>query len=161
MGFAVLVILRGFKSLNRLLMSRIVPVLMYLGVLPFVAGIAAILMALPSPSYLPDWATLVASYALVILSFMCGVHWGLALSAKEVLPVDLFLASNIITLGGWITFLLVEPMIVFQVSAIGFVVLLGIDWRLRESGVLSEAYLVHRRWVTLIVVVSLFAPSMV
>jgi hypothetical protein len=70
------------------------------GLMPFVLGALAMLgAALPGP-----WARGLAPYALVILGFMAGVHWGAAMLRGD--PGWRPLALSVVpALAGWAAFL--------------------------------------------------------
>ncbi|BCX19300.1 MAG: hypothetical protein KatS3mg117_2982 [Geminicoccaceae bacterium] len=74
----------------------------FAGLLPFVAGALAALAGGP----LGPWASAaLLAYAAVILSFMGGVHWGLAMSAER--PSWLRYGASVVpALLGWAALLL-------------------------------------------------------
>ncbi|WFE68935.1 DUF3429 domain-containing protein [Thiomicrospira sp. R3] len=109
--------------------------LTYLGTLPFIYGGLAHLGLAPFAAWLPfaiDSALL--AYAAVILSFLAGIHWGLALGKldrydQKPLARRLLWMSNIIALWAWLMWLLPSSVLAFWGMALGFAVMLAVDWR--------------------------------
>lgn len=130
---------------------RILP---YAGALPFIMGAAANLSGtLPNLIYLimfMDVKHLVLSYALLIVSFMAGVHWGQHLSGMQT-RFNLLLSSNAVALVAWGCYIRLQPDPLCFVFIGLFAVLYFIDTQLE----LQPNYLQTRRNVTLIVCTSL------
>ena len=136
--------------------SRLYAALAHAGALPFI--ICAIWPWIASGPLGPlGPADYVAeTYALVIVSFMAGVHWGTYLYKQSESPLNLFLASNVITLAVWFTYLLSDtPGSTLIASIVAFGVLLLIDWRLYRADLLTPQYFRARRNVTAIVIAAL------
>jgi hypothetical protein len=128
--------------------------LAFAGALPFVASA---LLLWSGHSMLPLVGSvqgLVASYGLLILAFMAGVHWGQRLAGVET-QVNLFLLSNATALGGWFAYLLLSPRLYFASLAVLFAILLLVDRHLGAKGILSEDYVRTRSVVSALVVMSL------
>ncbi len=122
-----------------------VPVLLgVLGLIPFVAGAAV-------AAVLPQWYAPLASYgvfvyALVILAFLGGVHWGRALSSGR---VALFVWSVIPSLLGFFAAWLHRPLALGVLSAaFVFVGLYDVATFRREG---PRWYAALRLWLTVIV----------
>ncbi len=129
--------------------------LAWAGSIPFV-GVA--LLALAGVERLPLLGPLdgiVSSYALLIVSFMAGTHWGLAVAHLRERVSRLLIASNAIALAAWIGYLLAPADVSAAVSAGAFAVLLAVDYRLKERRAIDAAYLAVRRNVTLVVIAAL------
>ena len=136
-------------------MTKLAPYLTLSGALPFVACAACLVIGVTDVPLFGNVQTLLASYAIVILSFMSGVHWGQHLHIDATAGQRLALISNVITLSGWFAYLLAPFGVTLITCAIGFILLLMIDVRLRTSGHLTASYLGLRVIVTGIVVMSL------
>jgi len=136
------------------------PSLMYAGTTPFVACALALII-LPAAS---DWTApvreVLTAYALVIASFMAGVHWGQQLGLALGWQRALMLLSNAVALAVWLGFLLLPftPMMLLLVAA--FVLLLAIDHRLAREGFVTRRYYGHRRAVTAIVCAALIVTML-
>lgn len=89
----------------------------YLGVLPFLAG--AVLLWLPLPDIDPFGQQLLLIYGGLILSFLGGVDWGVALAREEADP-GLFVGSVIPSLIG-LTALMLQTPISALMLILGFV----------------------------------------
>ncbi|MCS6778226.1 MAG: DUF3429 domain-containing protein [Geminicoccaceae bacterium] len=110
------------------------------GLLPFLAG--AIWSFAPGES--GAWARgALAAYAAVILSFMGGVHWGLAMTASRPSFVR-YGASVVPALLGWLALLLDERS-GFVVLAASFASLLAYDLGAVRSGE-APAWYPTLRW---------------
>ncbi|MDJ0929272.1 MAG: DUF3429 domain-containing protein [Gammaproteobacteria bacterium] len=136
--------------------SRLYAALAYAGSVPFVVCAVSPLVGVDSLGVLGPVDYIAASYALVIVSFMAGAHWGTYLYKQAASPLNLFIASNLITLVVWFTFLLSDtpgPTLVASILAFG--ALLLIDWRLYQADLLTQPYFVMRRNVTAIVTIAL------
>jgi hypothetical protein len=127
---------------------RLAQILTYLGTLPFIYGGLASLQMAPLANLMPfNIQQALLGYALVILSFIAGIHWGVALSkmaAQEQTRADqprpeqtklagrLLLMSNLIALWAWCIWLWTLSSLSpfsFWGLAMGFGVMLVLDWR--------------------------------
>jgi hypothetical protein len=128
--------------------------LAFAGALPFV--FCALLLwaghrALP---VLGSVQNIAASYGLLILAFMAGVHWGQRLSGVDT-KLNLFLLSNGLALAGWFAYLLLSPRLFFASLAVLFAVVLMVDRWLGAEGHISTDYVRTRTAVSALVVLSL------
>jgi Protein of unknown function (DUF3429) len=71
----------------------------YFGLLPFVVG--ALLVWLVNADAHPYATAALAAYAAVIVSFLGGIHWGIAFSAREQQPL-LFTWGVLPSLVAWV-----------------------------------------------------------
>lgn len=128
--------------------------LAFAGALPFVFCALLLWTGTASLPVFGAVSSIAASYGLMILSFMAGVHWGQRLSGVET-SLNLFLISNAIALAAWFSFLLLQPRLFFASLAVLFALLLMIDRRLWAEGQITRDYLSTRTTVSALVVVSL------
>ena len=128
--------------------SSLVRLLVFAGALPFFAS--AVLVLLPVLPAL-DAVALFRSYALVILCFLCGAHWGQGLAAKGGAPLNLFLASNALVLLLWLGNAFLPASAFLLLVLLELVLLLGIDRRLFQHELIDHWYYVTRIRITLIV----------
>ena len=106
--------------------------LTYAGLLPLVLALAnQFLRIVPIDSLF--WA---ASYAAVIASFICGIHWAVFLFFAGRSPINLLLTSNLICLSAWAALLLPAAWPVLVILILCFICLLAIDRRLRSDGLI-------------------------
>lgn len=129
--------------------SLLVRCLVYAGALPFIATAALVML----PPLLPglDAAALFASYALVILSFLCGVHWGQGLAAQGRVPLNLFVLSNALVVLLWLAHAFLTPTVFLALVLLELLLLLWIDRRLFTDGLIDPWYYRTRIRITLLV----------
>ncbi|MFN3867977.1 MAG: DUF3429 domain-containing protein [Hyphomicrobiaceae bacterium] len=136
------------------------------GLIPFVALTAASWVL---DRTLADFATrALVAYSAIILSFMGGVHWGVATvysapTAMTAAPVAgpstrLFLVSVLPALAAWPAALL-APSLAFAAFAATFLALLAFDLSVVRSGVMPKWYGRLRVMLTSVVVVCLVAAA--
>lgn len=123
------------------------------GWLPFV-GLALLSLLLDDPSARHLAERLLLGYGAVILSFLGGVHWGLAMQSPGGRTVGMLTIGVLPSLVGWGTLLLPgEQALAIQVATYG-----GFwfyEHRALGPEILPKAYLDLRRWLTLVVVAAL------
>lgn len=123
------------------------------GVLPFLAG--ALVMAFGGATLQSLAQVYLVGYGIAILSFMGGVHWGLAMSwsanAPDARAPYQYVISVIPALAAWMT--LFFPM-AFQALwlALCFGLLLGVDIKLTRLG-RAPGWYPSMRWPLSLVVV--------
>lgn len=123
------------------------------GWLPFVGcALLSLLLADPAERHLAQ--RLLLGYGAIILSFLGGVHWGLAMRAPNGRVMGMLTIAVLPSLLGWATLLLPgEQALAIQTAVFG-----GFwfyEHRVLGPGVLPRQYLDLRRWLTLVVVASL------
>lgn len=120
------------------------------GLIPFVAltGCLVLERGLTTPD---AWRALVL-YAAVILSFMGGVHWGLALRGTTTTG---YLTSVVPALVAWFAVVALPHKPAATVMAIGFLALLVYDLMVVRAGDAPEWYRGLRIVLTVVVVLSL------
>ena len=146
------------------MIRRVAWLLAALGVLPFVAATVALLWP-QSHIRIPAIAGMV-TYAAVILSFLGGIEWGVALNdpyagasraEKERLRATALVMSTIPSLAGWGVLWLPSPQ--WQLgAALGlFAVVWAGDLVLARQGLLPAWFVDLRSAITVAVVVTLGA----
>lgn len=127
------------------------------GLVPFVglSGIIVLNAHLPAAE---AWRAL-ALYGAVILSFMGGVHWGLAMAmgaaARGSRATAGYLASIVPALVAWVTIAALPPRPATTVLSFGFAMLLIYDLAATRRGDAPDWYATLRRWLTAIVLAAL------
>jgi len=127
------------------------------GLLPFFAG--AILCWLPptseSISVLPAGSFVLLAYGAVILSFLGGIRWGIAMQHEAMISnwqvVAWAMAPSLLA---W-TALLVAPTLGFILLIAGFSLQWSIDYRANKQSITPPWFLTLRTILTLGAVVSL------
>jgi hypothetical protein len=133
--------------------SKWAPALTLAGATPFAVPALLYLFGINQLPLLGALQPIVASYGLVILSFMAGVHWGQVIHQAR--WHQLLIISNVITLSGWFAFLTANITLLWCVLMLGFVALLLVDRRLLAADLITQVYWQLRVLVTAIVVASL------
>jgi len=131
--------------------NRLYALLAYAGTLPFAACAILPIVGIPGIAGVGSCAQIAAGYGLAITSFMAGVHWGTHLYRSPGIPVNLMVTSNAITVVVWLAFALAPATVSIAVTGSAFLLLLAIDYRLANAGLITKAYLALRRNVTFIV----------
>ncbi len=132
------------------------------GALPFVAGV---LLALAGDASLGAWAVeALRAYGAVILSFMAGIHWGLAMAdrgagAGQGASWGRLGLSVTPALLGWLA-LLLPPVAGFLLLATSFAALLAVDLASVRRG-MAPAWYPRLRWpLTTIVVICMLLAAL-
>ena len=134
-----------------------------LGLVPFIALTLVWIVGGPHLPFDPGRALLV--YGAVILSFLGGIHWGIALRPGPSEHEDHPLFSQSLIIGvlpsivGWVA--LLGPMrIAIALLCAGFVVQLWVDLRTVSAGHFPKWFARLRIALTTIVLVSLLAAGL-
>lgn len=113
---------------------KLAKTLTYLGTVPFIYGGMEAIGLAPISHLIPfDIKLAMIGYAAVILSFIAGIHWGVALSKIELnsesnLAFKLLLMSNVIALWAWLMWVWPTPENSALGLAAGFILMLILDW---------------------------------
>jgi len=144
--------------------DRQAQVLTYLGAIPFVlAVLVAINIHISYPEILGgDIAyaafkakALAHSYAVVILSFLAGIQWGISLG--EQVTRRLYIVSNVIALVAWFSLMVFAQSEGLMVVLSGFIVALWIDQKAYKRRMIPEWFWKLRIKATAIVCISLLS----
>jgi len=126
-------------------------ILTYSGTLPLIASVLSIYFPLAGF----DSALIATSYAAIIISFLCGIHWAVYLFFSEKCPRNLLITSNVVALLAWTSLLATHQPIVIVLQALCFLYLLTLDLKLRDEGILPQWFYSLRRNATIIVLLCL------
>ncbi|MCQ8277308.1 DUF3429 domain-containing protein [Acetobacteraceae bacterium KSS8] len=136
------------------------------GLIPFVAGTAAILFY-PADMPVPRLVGGVVGYGAVILSFLGAVHWGLALADDPVVSphrgriTAARLALGVLpSLAGWAALLLLlteRPRLALVLLLLGFAVVTAVETRAGRAGHMPRGYLPLRWLLSAVVILCLGA----
>lgn len=119
------------------------------GLVPFLWGLVTSFQPVDGlEDYWQGWAVL-ADYAMVILPFMSGVIWGFATKATGKQAATLYVLSVIPAL--WAFFFILEETALLS-AAVGFVVLLPIDYACHRAGLAPPWWMRLRLLLTAVVV---------
>lgn len=98
--------------------------LTFIGILPFIVITAGLWLDMGDRSM---WGAALVSYAVMILSFIGGIHWGLALTSTQTGTARkmMFIESSVFVFAGWVVAL--SP-IILPYKLIGLMILYGNIW---------------------------------
>jgi len=131
--------------------------LTYSGTLPLAACV--VLMFAPIAGM--DGNAMARTYAAIILSFLCGIHWAVFLFFSEKCPRNLLISSNVVALLSWYSLLLADQTTALVLQAFCFLGLLALDLQLRNAGIVPGWFYHLRRNATAIVVLCLATLAVV
>ncbi len=130
-------------------------ILTYSGIIPFLfLGIAVVLH-----SRSLDYSLYLFVYGAVIISFLCGIHWGVFLFFSENCSHNLLFRSNAISLLGWLSVLPDMPYLTFVLQILCFLYLLFLDLELVRNKIIPLWFFHLRLWATIIVCLLLFITA--
>lgn len=135
--------------------KRLYSTLTYAGALPFVACAMMPYVGLPELANIGTFDYIARVYALAIVCFLAGAHWGTFLYRRDESPDNLFITSNTIFLAAFFAFLLDAPVLTLFILVLAFLCLLFVDYRLLRAGLLTSYYFRMRANATAIAVASL------
>ena len=111
------------------------------GVTPFLACAFLPLAGVEAIEPLGRLDQLAGSYGMAILCFLTGVHWATQLYANDRVPFNLFVGSNIVFLAVWIAYAAASLTWALAAQLVAFPLLLAVDYRLQQTGLVSLHYL--------------------
>jgi len=135
--------------------TRIAQALTYAGIVPFLLLSMAVVMKFNGY----DCDLYLRAYGAVIVSFLCGIQWGIYLLFSEKCPRNLLLHSNMITLIVYGALLLCPSRIDLIIEALCFCFLLKLDQELMKQQIIPLWYFSLRRNATLTVVILLISTA--
>lgn len=125
-----------------------------LGAIPF-AGLAAVAWTVPDYSALALSA--LRSYGAIILSFLGGIHWGLAMIRSPSSPSLQALTLSVLpSLVAWVG-LLLDPRAGLVLLAAAIIAMLAVDISLTRRGLAPEWYQALRVPLSIVVAICLTA----
>lgn len=138
--------------------------LVYAGTLPFFALMLSALGWLPNPLFAAfDTLSWGMAYAAVILSFITGIHWMLALDGKNLtqsLAKWLLLNSNLVALWAWLMWGLQDHALSWFGMALGFIWLLWLEVRVVKLPSLWPWFWTLRWQATTVATISLVVTGL-
>ncbi len=134
---------------------RLYSILTLAGAAPFVAAAVLPLLGFEMIGPLGHATDLALSYGLAIVCFLAGIHWATRLYLDVELPLNLFVASNVVVLGAWFPFLLASESLAAGALIIAFAFLLFVDYRLLGHKIIDEHYFRLRTAATVLAIGSL------
>ncbi len=131
----------------------------YAGALPFIACAMMLYSGIDTLEGLGSVSNISAVFALIIVSFIAGLHLGTYLFYRTQTPKPLFIISNIIAAIAWISLLVANVKVAIAILIFAFIYLLLVDYLLKRELFISKSYFNTRLIVTLITTGSLLLTS--
>ena len=125
------------------------------GVTPFLACALLPLAGIDAIEPLGRLDQLASSYSMAILCFLTGIHWATQLYARDQAPFNLFIGSNVVFLAVWIAYVASGLTWALSTQLVAFPLLLAVDFRLQQVGLISRHYLGMRFIATAVACFSL------
>jgi len=130
--------------------------LTYAGAIPFIFCTVCFSTNIQSIYLLGSVEKILSAYGLVISSFLSGSHWGQHLHInRRIWVYALPILSNIIAVLLCFSFLVLSFKTEVAIFVAAFIVLLIIDHRLFQMGLINDHYFQTRCFVSAIVIISL------
>jgi hypothetical protein len=134
--------------------------LIFAGALPFIAGAFLLVTGVHQIGGRLAVVDLLASYALIIGIFLCGIHWGHQLTLNTP-GLNLFGISNLSSLVMWAGWIFLSPRNFLLLAVLHFWIIWGIDFRLLRAGHYRPDYFSARTTITTVVSICLLAALLV
>ena len=128
-------------------------ILTYLGTLPFICCAILLLLGYESIPYLGSTMNTLCTYGLIIVVFISGLHWGMAMHHQN--TNTYLIVSNFITIFLWLSYLILTPSMLVLMLILALSALLYMDISLVRLNLSTRSYLSMRVYATTIVCTSL------
>jgi len=147
---------------------RLVKSLTYLGAIPF---LFAVFIGLSPYIYIPEFLggeiaypgfkakALMHSYAVVILSFLAGIQWGISLQHDK--PTKLLLLSNVLAIMAWLSLMAFATKLAISVLLTGYVIALLTDKMAHKNNLIPTWFWQLRIRISIVVCLALITVLMV
>lgn len=130
------------------------------GLMPFIGFLIASFALRSQPTLSHTLLVAELAYGAIIVSFIAGSQWGIAIQSQQRCPLQLIL-SNIIALIAWTSLLIQNLPIGFCALAIALFCLLWCDLRRITQQQLPTWYRPLRIWISFLAIISLLASAIV
>ena len=134
-------------------------ILIFLGSIPFVFFSFLRIISLEEFFYF-DINYILSIYSLLIISFICGSHWGLFLT-NNTLKINLFFLSNLLTISSFFGILFLKMNYFFLLQILILIILLLIDFYIYRQNITQLKYIYSRVIITILVVLCLIIPVII
>jgi hypothetical protein len=98
-----------------------------------------------------------STYAAIIISFICGIHWATYCFYPDKCSHNLLITSNVIALLAWTSLLIPQNIISISLQILCFLSLLILDTKLLKAGIWPKWFYNLRLNATIIVIFCLSA----
>ena len=134
---------------------KIYSYLTYIGVIPFIFCAGCFYVGIKEVPFPGSLENILGSYALIITTFLNGVHWGQHLGLRNKWAIILPISSNLIVIILWICYLAFSFKNLLIVFIVSFLILLFTDYYLCKDHIISKEYFKTRFIVSSVVVLML------
>ena len=134
--------------------------LAFLGLVPFIASAGLLFTGVRTVPWLGPVDHVLSTYALLIVAFMAGTHWGLAIARHDEARVPLYLPSNIVALSAWLAHLTAPLAVQLVVDGAALLLLIVIEHSVRHRLAINDDYLKLRTQVSTVAVTVVIAASL-
>lgn len=141
-------------------MKSIYPFFTYAGAIPFTIGAAFLVFGVETFPIIGDTKQAFSIYALMIATFMAGIHWGQDLQLRDQTGVYLPVVSNVIVVSLWFAFLILPFKTLLFTFVTAFTVILVVDRKLFRLEYISAPYFRMRCYMTAVVIGTLVLTGM-
>ena len=122
----------------------------YAGAVPFIACAMMLYSGIDTINGVGSVSNISAVFALIVVSFIAGLHLGTYLMYRTQTPKALFIISNVIAVIAWASLLFADLTTAILILIFAFAYLLLVDYLLRRELFISKGYFNTRLIVTLI-----------
>lgn len=134
-------------------LPRLVSALALAGIIPFAAGALYLVAPVGPPHFYPLVSTALAWWAVIILSFMAGTYWGMAVAGRA--DPLLLIGSNVAAIAAWGVLIALPSAWIPVAISVLYALLLLLEWRAYAIGRVPLFYLRLRMAITSAVVICL------
>ena len=111
------------------------------GAIPFLACALLPVAGVETLGRFGNLHELCALYGLGILCFITGIHWATQLYSPDVLPINLFVGSNVVFLAVFVAYASSTLNWALTTQLLAFPTLLMVDYQLLRKGLINTHYL--------------------
>ena len=131
--------------------------LTFAGALPFVFVAVLLSIDIHSLPVLGHLLPIIMIYGLIIVSFLAGIHWGQCISLNFSKVPQVMMISNFSVLVVWLCYFVFPNFLFAWPLILLFSLMLIVDFYLYRAANITKDYFKTRVWVSLLVLISLFA----
>ncbi|MFT6557052.1 DUF3429 domain-containing protein [Sneathiella sp.] len=140
-------------------MKTFYPYLTLSGALPFIFCAFLLFAGVETVPVFGNTETILKTYALVIASFLTGIHWGqhLSLTGKWSRYLPVLSNTNILML--WFLYLLLPSQLMLFAFVLSYLVSLEIDRKLYQEALITPGYFKTRCLASALAILSLITSG--
>ncbi|WP_169542866.1 DUF3429 domain-containing protein [Sneathiella aquimaris] len=140
-------------------MKAFYPYLTLSGALPFIFCSLLLFAGVDTVPFFGNTEHVLKTYALIIASFLTGIHWGQHLSLTGKWSRYLPVLSNINIIVLWLLYLMLPFQALLFAFVLSFLTSLAIDRKLYQEALITPVYFKTRCSASVLVILSLIASG--